>query len=566
LGGAVATHRQELSVIWNQTYLLFGHGLAFTCVLASLPVLTLVLLLGVLRRPAWIASPCGLVVALLVAVLAYGMPVRLALSAAANGAAFAVFPILWIIFWAIVLFRVTVEAGQFEIIKDSIGRLTPDPRLQALLIAFAFAGFLEGAAGFGTPVAIAATMLVGLGFSAFNASALCLLANTAPVAFGSIGIPIVTLALTTGLSPYRLGAAVGAICTPLAGILPIYLMLAMGGRRAVRGIWVPLLVAGVVFGAGQLLVSTLLGPQLTDILASLATIAALVFVLKLRRPDAEVDMGFRTRAPLSMDGGGPLVEARVPPSHPAGRVAHAWAPYGILVACVLLWGWGPLQSRLNAPTMILKWPGLNDLVMRMPPIVNAPAPYHAAFAFNWLAAPGTACMVATLISAVFLGLKPRRFFGVVWAVVRQLLLPTVTIVSVLAIAFLMNFCGATATLGLAFAATGSLFPFFSALLGWFGVFLTGSDTSANALFGNLQVVTAQRLGFSPVLMAAASSSGGVMGKMISLQTIAIAAAATGLNQAEQSRLFRFVLRHSIALAAMTGVVVLLLVYVFRFSW
>ncbi len=557
-------------MIWHQTYLLFGQGLAFSCLLASLPVLTLVLLLGVFRKPAWMASPCGLLVALLLAFLGYKMPFRMAISAAANGAAFGIFPILWIIFWAIVLFRVTVETGQFEIIKNSIGRLTPDPRLQALLIAFAFAGFLEGASGFGTPVAIAATMLVGLGFSAFNASAICLLANTAPVAFGSIGIPIITLALTTGLSPYKLGAAVGAICSPAAFILPIYLMLAMGGIRATKGIWLPLLVGGAVFGGGQLLVSTFLGPQLTDIIASLATLTALVVVLRLSRAP-QLDVAFASRSILGGkpvgDGNREIVDsAALSPTYSVGQILHAWAPYGILVVCVLLWGWGPMQPFLNRPTITFHWPGLDDAIIRMVPIVNAPSPYHAIFLFNWLAAAGTACMVATLLSAAFLRITPLRFLGVVIAVLKQLRMPTVTIVSVLGIAFVMNYCGATATLGLAFAGTGSMFPFFSALLGWFGVFLTGSDTSANALFGNLQVVTAQRLGFSPVLMAAASSAGGVMGKMISLQTIAIAAAATGLSQSDQSRLFRFTLKHSIVLATFTGCVALLFAYGFKFSW
>ena len=413
-------------------------------------------------------------------------------------------------------------------------------------------------------------MLVGLGFSAFNASAICLLANTAPVAFGSIGIPIITLALTTGLSPYKLGAAAGVVCAPAACLLPIYLMLAIGGRRATRGIWIPLLVAGFVFGIGQVLVSTFLGPQLTDILSSLATLTALVVLLRIREHPTEVDLAFATR---SLSGAGRDAShvteftstPPLPPAHTASEIAGAWAPYGILVACVLLWGWGPLQPLLTRPSMSFPWPGLHDLVMRVPPIVNAPAPYHAIFAFNWLAAAGTACMVAALLSALFLGMHPAKLFAVILGVVRQLRLPTLIVASVLGIAFVMNYCGATATLGLAFAATGAMFPFFSALLGWFGVFLTGSDTSANALFGNLQVVTAQRLGFSPVLMAATSSAGGVMGKMISLQTIAIAAAATGLTQDDQSRLFRFTLRHSIFLVAFTGCVALLLAYVFKFS-
>jgi len=548
--------------MWQQCYLLFGHGLSLSCAIAALPVLTLVILLGWLRKPAWIASPCGLAVAFLVAVFAYRMPVSIAISAAAHGAAFAIFPILWVIFWAIALFRVTVETGQSEIIKISIGRLTPDPRLQMLLIAIAFAGFLEGAAGFGAPVAIAATMLVGLGFSAFNASAACLLANTAPVAFGSIGIPLLTLALITGLPVNKLGVATAAICLPVAIIIPVYIMLAMGGRRATRGIWTPMLVCGLVFGTMQWLVARFIGPQLTDILAAIATIAALIVVIRLRRQPAEFDLAFPTR---SLDGEALQVAAPVAlhPSHPdptPAQVFRAWSPYGVLVLCVLLWGWKPLAIHLDIPTITFPWPWLHDAVLRMPPIVKAPSPYHAIFAFNWLAASGTACLVATVVSALMLGLSPRKFLHVLLSVARQLLLPAVVMTSVMGIAFVMNYSGATATLGLAFAATGAAFPFFSALLGWFGVFLTGSDTSANALFGTLQTVTATHLGFSPILMAAANSGGGVMGKMISLQTIAIAAGATGLSQQEQSRLFRFTLRHSIVLAAFTGLVVLVLAY------
>jgi L-lactate transport len=553
-------------LIWHQTYLPFGHGLGFSVLLAALPVLTLLLLLGVFRRPAWLAGLCGLAVTFLLATLAYRMPVQTAVGAATLGVAFGLFPITWLIFWALILFRVTVESGQFEIIKDSIGRLTPDPRLQALLIAFAFGAFLEGAAGFGTPVAIAASMLIGLGFSPFSASAICLLTNTAPVAFGSIGIPIITLAGITGLPLDKLSGAIGAICTPIAVLIPTYLILAIGGVSATSGIWLPLLVAGSVFGAAQLLISTYVGPQLTDILAAIAAIAALVVILRLRRrqPVAAsmlkrfAHMGAASSAELS-------IEERIIPTYSAGKVLYAWMPYGLLVACVILWGWKPLQRILERTTITLHWPLLHDIVYRMPPIVAAPSPYHAIFALNYLTTPGTACMIATLLSVASLRMGPTRFGRVLLGVTKQLALPTATVSSVLAIAFLMNYCGATATLGLAFAATGRLFPFFSALLGWMGVFLTGSDTSSNALFGNLQVVTAQRLGFSPILMAAANSSGGVMGKMISLQTIAIAAAATGLNSAEQARLFRFTLKHSILLAVAIGCIALLYAYVFHFS-
>jgi L-lactate transport len=550
---------------WQQSYLLFGFGLGPSVVIAALPIVTLLVVLAVLRKPAWLAGLAGLAVALLLAIVGYGMPPLLAVSSAASGVAFGLFPILWIIFWAITLFRVTVETGHFEVIKNSIGRLTPDPRLQALLIAFAFSGFLEGSAGFGTPVAIASTMLIGLGFSAFSASALCLLANTAPVAFGSIGIPVFTLAGITGLSATKLGAGVGSLCAPISFLIPAYLTLAVGGFESTQGIWQPLLLAGAVSGGVQFAVSTWLGPQLVDILAGLSSMAALVVYLRYARVKAPADPArhaamlhrfARLGAPAA-SGTELVMDAQAIPTYTLGTVVYAWSPYVLLVTCVLLWGWAPLAAILDKPTVILHWPYLHNLVLKMPPIVARPTPYAAIFTFNWLSAAGTACMVATLLSAAMLRMKPRAFAKVLLAVVRQLTKPTATVSTVLAVAFLMNYCGATVTLGLAFAATGRMFPFFSALLGWLGVFLTGSDTSSNALFGNLQVVTANRLGFSPVLMAAANSSGGVMGKMISLQTIAIAAAATGLTAAEQSRLFRFTLKHSILLACAIGCLALL---------
>ncbi len=561
---------RTVRVIWNQSYLLFGQSLTVSFLIAALPILTLLILVGVMRKPAWMAGLIGLVITFLLAILGYHMPVRTAISAAGYGAAFALFPISWIILWAITLFRVTVEAGQFEIIKHSIGRLTSDPRLQALLIAFAFGGFLEGAAGFGTPVAIAATMLAGLGFSPFRASAICLLANTAPVAFGSIGIPLVTLAGTTGLSLARLSVATGAICAPLAIVLPAYLVLAIGGLQALSGIWIPALATGLIFGGVQFGVAAYLGPQLADILASISAMVALVTLIRLGRtaplPGAPSALFVRF---AHMNAAPADPTASQPPTngitHSAQAILFAWMPYGLLVLCVLLWGWAPLQHVMNKLTVVLRWPFLDGAVRRMPPIVTAPAPYHALLTLNWLSAAGTACMFATLLSVLCLRIRPAHFLRILVGVLAQLRLPTLTVVTVLAIAFLMNYCGATATLGLAFAATGKLFPLFSALLGWVGVFLTGSDTSSNALFGNLQVVTAGRLGFDPVLMAAANSSGGVMGKMISLQTIAIAAAATGLPNADQVRLFRFTLRHSVLLALMAGCITLVYAYFFHFQ-
>ena len=556
-------------VIWNQTYSLFGHGLAFSALIAAAPIFTLLILLGIMKKAAWVAGLAGLAVTLVVAIAGYHMPPLLATSAAIYGAAFGLFPISWIIFWAIALFRLTVETGQFEVIRDSVGRLTPDPRLQALLIAFAFGAFLEGGAGFGTPVAIAATMLTGLGFSAFSASAICLLANTAPVAFGSIGIPVITLAGTTGLPLDKLSGAVGRICAPISLIIPAYIILATGGFVSLSGIWLPALTCGAVFAGMQFLVSNYLGPQLTDILAALSSLAALIVYLRLWHPTTQ-ESGPSIRNCLDQPVTLKVDEASAPEEtsvleplskNSLGKTLYAWMPYAFLVLCVLLWGVTPIQAKLNLISFSFPWPFLNDVVQRMPPIAATPTPYHAMFSMNLLSAAGTACMVATFLAAICLRVSPLRFARLLVSVTRQLLLPILTISAVLAIGFLMNYCGATATLGLSFAASGAMFPFFSPLLGWLGVFLTGSDTAANALFGNLQVVTAGRLGLDPVLMAAANSVGGVMGKMISLQTIAIAAAATGLSVPDQSRLFRFTLKHSIFLASLAGCLALVYTYV-----
>ncbi len=541
---------------WSQSYLLFGRSLGVSALIAATPIFTLLILLGVLRKPAWLAGLSGLAVTFVLAIGAYHMPAVTAVSAALHGAAFGLFPISWIVFWAIALFRVTEVTGKFEIIKHSVGRLTPDHRLQALLIAFAFGAFLEGAAGFGTPVAVAATMLTGLGFTAFTASAICLLANTAPVAFGSIAIPLVTLAGTTGLPLDKLSAAVGSLCAPVSLILPTYLILAMWGLKGLDGIWFPAAAAGLAFASVQFVISNFIGPQLTDILASLTAITALVAVLRLWRPARQASEFIpETRAAV-----GGVSEYR------AGEVLYAWLPYGLLVVCVLLWGYKPVHAWLDSASIPIPWPFLHNVVRRVPPIVARTAPYPAIFNLNWFAAAGTSCMIATLLSAICLRMNLRQFIRTLLSVVHTLLLPTATVASVLAIAFLMNYCGATATLGLTFSATGVMFPFFSAFLGWLGVFLTGSDTSANALFGSLQVITANRLGLDPVLMAATNSAGGVMGKMISLQTIAVAAAATGMSVADQSKLFRFTLKHSVLLASVIGGLALLYAYGFHLRW
>jgi L-lactate transport len=529
--------------MWQQNYTPVADSIGLSTLIAAIPIFTLLFLLGVRRKPAWMASLAGLAATVLVAGAVYRMPPAMIVTSVTYGAAFGLFPIGWVVFSAILLYRVTIESGKFDVLKDSIGHLTNDPRLQVLLIAFAFGAFIEGAAGFGTPVAVSAAMLAGLGFSPFYAAALCLLANTAPVAFGSIGIPITTLAVTTGLPIDRLSAAVGRICAPVSLIIPAYIIVVMGGWKSLRAVFPAAAVCGITFAGMQFAISNFVGPQLTDILASLAAILALVILSRVWEPSDEFVFGeHHVKTEVTIHG--------------AARVISAWMPYALLVALILLWGYKPLQVHLNSATLTFPWPGLHNLVQRMPPVVGSASPYGAMYTFNWLSASGTACLIAAVLGAIVSGLSVKQFGRVFVLTVKQLFLAEVTYAAVLGLAFLMNYCGATGTLGLAFAATGAMFPVFSALLGWLGVFLTGSDTSANALFGTLQVVTAGKLGLNPVLMASANSAGGVMGKMISLASIAVAGAATSMKPADEGRLFRFTLKHSVILALAIGLITL----------
>ena len=537
--------------MWQQNYSAVGGSLWMSALVACVPIAVLLYLLGVKRKPAWVAAVSGLTAAILVALFGYQMPVGQTVGAVTYGAAFGMFPIGWIVFWAIVLYRITLETGKFEILKDSIGNLTDDPRLQALLIAFAFGAFIEGAAGFGTPVAVAAGMLAGLGFSPFYAAGICLLANTAPVAFGSIGIPVITLAGVTGLPLNELSAWVGRICAPVSLFVPAYLIGVMAGWRGLLGVWPAVLGCGVAFAGAQFYVSNFMGPQLTDIVSSLSAIGVLLVLSYVWKP--------KDTFHFPGEQGKPKMVLK---QHAAKDVFLAWLPYLLLVMFVFVWGEEAIKvggksvkAWLNTQSIPVNWPGLHNLIERMPPVVAKPAAYAAVFNFNWLSASGTSCMFAALLTGLLLGLSLEQWKRVFTTTVKQLTYSMLTIACVLGLAFLMNYCGATGTLGLVFAETGVLFPFFSALLGWLGVFLTGSDTSANALFGSLQVVTAGKLGLDPVLMAASNSSGGVMGKMISLQSIAVAAAATGMGAGEEGKLFRFTLRHSVILATVIGLVV-----------
>ncbi len=473
------------------------------------------------------SGTAALLTAILVAAFGYGMPADRIAGAITYGAAFGLFPIGWVVFSAILLYNITVETGQFDIVKDSIGHLTGDRRIQALLIAFSFGAFIEGAAGFGTPVAVAAAMLAGLGFSPFYAAGICLLANTAPVAFGSIGIPLTTLAGVTGLPLARLSAGVGRICAPVSLFIPAYLILVMGGWRALRGVLPAAALCGIVFASVQFGVSNFIGPELTDILSSTLAMAAIIALLQVWKP----------KDTFSLPGDVPREEAPRAQTH---HLFRAWSPYALLVVFMLLWGVPAIQKQLNLVTRSFAWPATS-----------------ATYKLNWLSASGTACLFAGFAAAMVLGVSPSRFGRILGRTVKQLFISESTIAIVLGLAYLMNFCGATKTLGLGFAATGAIFPFFSALLGWLGVFLTGSDTSANALFGDLQKVTATSLQMNPVLMASANSAGGVMGKMISLTSIAVAVAATGMAAQDESKLFRFTLKHSIFLASLIGVIALL---------
>jgi lactate permease len=522
-------------------------------------------MLGALRKPAWMAAAAALLSALVVALAAYGMPARLAVISTLYGAAYGLFPIAWIVFSSILLYRLAVDTGKFEIIKDSVGGLTDDRRLQALFIAFSFGAFIEGAAGFGAPVAISGAMLAGLGFSPFYAAGICLLANTAPVAFGSIGIPVTTLANVTGMPVLPLSAMVGRLCAMISVIIPGYLMVVMTGPRRAFEVLPAIVACGVSFAATQFYVSNFRGPELTDIVSSLTCIIVMVFVLKLWKP----------RTVRRLEGDGPIAVAAK--RHTPAQVLMAWMPYLLLVAFVLVWGEADIKRSLNtwtnsllssnlprSPTLLngLLVPGLHNAITRMPPVTPQPSPYAAPFEFNWLTASGTACFLAAIATAIVLRVSPRQFVMTYVATFRQLALAMTAIATMLALAYLMNYSGMTSTLGLSLAGSGRAFPFFSAVVGWLGVFLTGSDTSANALFGNLQVVTANALRLNPVLTASVNSAAGVMGKMISVQSIAVAVAATGMSRDDESRLFRFTIRHSVLLMVVVAIISTLYAYVF----
>jgi lactate permease len=556
--------------MWQHNYEPIGGSLALSAVIAAIPIVVLFVMLGVLRKAAWISALSALISAMIVAVAAYGMPVDLAVISTIYGAAYGVFPIAWIVFASIMLYRLAVDTGKFEIIKDSVGSLTDDRRLQAMFIAFSFGAFIEGAAGFGAPVAVSGAMLAGLGFNPFYAAGICLLANTAPVAFGSIGIPVTTLANVTGLPVLPLSGTVGMLCAMISIVIPGYLVVVMAGAKRALEVLPAIVACGLSFAAVQFYVSRTKGPELTDILSSLTCIVVMIAVLKFWKP-ASI---------MRLEGDQPVSATK--PKHTGGQIFMAWAPYLLLVVFVLAWGERSIKPTINelgnsvipatlpttagsADGMVatrLTVPGLHNQITRVEPVVPKPTPYAALYELNWLSASGTACFLAILATAVVLRVRPRQVVKTYVDTFKQLKFAILTIASMLGLAYLMNYSGMTSTLGLAMAASGSLFPFFSAMVGWLGVFLTGSDTSANALFGNLQVVTANAIGLNPILTASVNSAAGVMGKMISVQSIAVAVAATGMTRADESRLFRFTIKHSVLLMAAMGIISMLFAYVF----
>lgn len=540
---------------WNQVYDPLGNSL-WSTVLAALPILVLLGGIGLLHMKAHIAALLGLAVALVVAVFGFGMPAPMAGATAAYGAAFGLLPIGWIILNVIFLYRLTERTGQFDILRDSIAGITPDRRLQLLFIAFSFGAFFEGAAGFGTPVAVTAAMLMGLGFTPLAAAGLSLIANTAPVAYGALGAPVIALAAVTGLDLIELSGMIGRQLPFFSLLVPFWLIWAFAGRKGMLEVWPALLVAGLAFAVPQYLVSNFHGPWLVDVVAAICSMAALAGFLRVWQP---------ARIWTATDGGAQPATVALRHSHSAGTVFRAWLPWLILSVFVFAWGTPQFRAWLDS---VWVWrmpiPGLHNLVVKMPPVVASAHNEAAVYTLNLLSATGTGILLSAIVGGLILGFSPlklvREYGRTAWLVRYSLL----TISAMLALGYVTKYSGTDATLGLAFAQTGWIYPFFGAMLGWLGVALTGSDTASNVLFGGLQKITAEQLGLSPILMAASNSSGGVMGKMIDAQSIVVASTATQWYGGE-AKILRYVFFHSIALAALVGVLVMLQAYVPPFT-
>jgi len=556
---------------WQQFYTPLG-SLGFAAIAAVIPIVFFFMALAVFRLKGHIAGTVTMLLSVVIAIFAFNMPADKAIAAAVYGFAYGLWPIAWIIVAAVFLYKLTVKSGQFEIIRSSVLTITDDQRLQVLLIAFCFGAFLEGAAGFGAPVAITAALLVGLGFNPLYAAGLCLIANTAPVAFGALGIPIIVAGQVSGVDAFKIGAMAGRQLPLLSLFVPFWLVFMMDGLRGVKETWPAALVAGLSFAVVQFLTSNFIGPELPDITSALVSLVSLTLFLKVWQPkrSAGAEMAGATPnggAVVASAGGFGQPRTSIKSEYSLGQIFKAWSPFLILTVVVTIWTLKPFKALFAAGAALQAWtinvpiPYLDQLVFKVAPIVANPTAMPAVFKFDLIAASGSAILISALLSMIVLRIGARTGLTTFKETLIELRWAIVSIGMVLSFAFVMNYSGMSTTLALVLASTGAAFPFFSPFLGWLGVFLTGSDTSSNALFGSLQATTAHQVGVSDVLMVAANSTGGVTGKMISPQSIAVACAATGLVGRE-SDLFRFTLKHSIFFATIIGVITLAQAYWF----
>jgi lactate permease len=553
-GGLAITHFEGLTMNWTQVYDPLGHWWLSTLV-AALPVIVLLGALALIHMKAHWAALLGLAASLLIAVGVFHLPVGMGVRAAVYGAAYGAFPIGWIILNVIFMYDMNCASGRFKVLQETLMGITQDRRLQLLLIAFSFGAFFEGAAGFGTPVAVTAAILIGLGFKPLQASGLSLIANTAPVAYGALGTPLVALQAVTGLDLLQLSGMAGRILPFFSVLVPFWLLWTFCGFNGMMEIWPAILIAGVFFAIPQFLMSNFHGPWLVDVVAAVCSMAALTIFLFVWHP--KKIWGFT----------GHEVDRTARGQHGYNRneVVRAWVPWAILSVTVFLWGLPSVKGFLDKIS-IFKFPiaGLHNLIQRVPPVVAKPTAEAAVFNLNWLSASGTGILIAAIIAGVVMGFGPLEMLRQYGKTLYKVRFSLITISAMMAIGFMTRYSGLDATMGLAFARTGKFYPFFGTLLGWLGVALTGSDTSSNVLFGSLQKISATQVGVSPTLMAAANSCGGVMGKMIDAQSIVVASTATEWY-GHEGEILRYVFLHSIALASLVGVLVFLEAYVFPFT-
>ncbi|MBJ9986089.1 L-lactate permease [Acinetobacter sp. S40] len=542
--------------VWQQVYDPFGN-IWLSSLIALIPIIFFFLALAVFRLKGSIAATLTVIIALGIALFFYQMPAAMAFASLIYGFFYGLWPIAWIILGAVFLYKISVKTGQFDIIRSSILSITEDQRLQMLLVGFAFGTFLEGAAGFGAPVAITAALLMGLGFKPLYAAGLCLIVNTAPVAFGAMGIPIIVAGQVSGVDTMEISQMVGRQLPFLVIIVLFWIMAIMDGWRGVKETWPAVIVGGGSFAIAQYLTSNFIGPELPDITAAIASLVSLTLLFKVWQPKHI----FRFAEAEKLDR-----ETTSVTQYSLGQIAKAWSPFAILTAMVTLWSIKPFKDLFAKGGALEHWifkievPALHRLVEKMPPIVSENTPYDAIYKFDWFSATGTAIFIAAIITVIFLKMSAKQAVCTFGETLNELKVPIYSIGMVLAFAFIANYSGLSATLALALSHTGHAFTFFSPFLGWLGVFLTGSDTSSNALFSALQATTAQQIGIPEVLLVAANTSGGVTGKMISPQSIAIACAAVGLV-GKESDLFRFTVKHSIIFTIFVGIIVTLQAYI-----